>query len=175
MSVQEGRPGHPEFSGHLGEPEAERLDEALEQRDRETSRAIIAAAAAPEERCYCVGIAAGTQDVEERIDGPVRDETDPTIPLLIRSARLIYWSWEARSDGFTNTVSEEASKVWCNRLRKAELPHPGSAEVMSDFTRTRAAACPGTHITVRRISNTQEQEQPRSAGVPVGERWRRCR
>ncbi|HWS32353.1 MAG TPA: hypothetical protein VN408_06380 [Actinoplanes sp.] len=200
-------PDTPEFCGHLGDPEAERLDEALEKRDWETSRTIIAAAA-PEERSYYVGIAAGTEGVEEWIDGPVRDEPESTLPLLIRGARLVYWAWEARGEGLANTVSEDAWKVWFNRLRRAEdcldevverdpgsaeaweylitlsrarqLPQEerwrrfegligadpahyyghqqmlegqmrkwsGSAEAMFDFARTRAAACPGTHIPV---------------------------
>jgi hypothetical protein len=204
---QEAAPDAPEFCSYLGDPEAERLEAALLKRDWETSRAILTAAG-PEERSYYVGVAAETAGVEEWITGPIRDEPGSTLPLLIRGARLVYWAWDARGEGGSSTVSEDAWKVWFQRLRQAEdcldevverapadaeaweylitlgrarqLPPEerwrrfnrlieadpthyyghtqmleglmrkwsGSAEEMFDFARTRAAACPGTHIPV---------------------------
>ncbi len=130
----EPAPDTPEFVTHLGDPEAERLEEALIKRDWATSREILTGAA-PEERSYYLIVAAGTRGVEEWIDGPVRDEPDSALPLLIRGARMVSWAWEARGSGTSDTVSEDDWKVWFNRLRRAEdcldevvEREPGSAE-----------------------------------------------
>lgn len=70
--------------------------------------------------CLHVAYAKG---VEERIPDVARAEPDSTLPLLIRSARAVYWAWDARGGGTADTVSQEQWKVWFQRLR---LPRTAS-------------------------------------------------
>ncbi|MBO3739864.1 hypothetical protein [Actinoplanes flavus] len=116
---REAAPAAPEFCSLLGDPDAERLTEALLKRDWGTARGILATPD-PEHRSYYLSLTGGMPGLEEWITGPVRDEPDSTLPLLVRGARYISWAWEARGTGWGDTVSEEAAKLWFDRLRRAE-------------------------------------------------------
>jgi hypothetical protein len=196
-----------EINEFMHDDGAEQLRAALLRRDWGTAREILATDD-PEHFMEYVSVAAHTEGVQEWIEGPIRDEPDSTLPLLIRGARAVSWAWDARGGGLGDTIPPDVVRVWFARLQLAEdclaevverdpgnaeawhylvtlgrarqLPleerwrrfhrlieiNPahlyghtqmlnnlmakwsGSTEAMFDFARSRAAACPGTHVPV---------------------------
>jgi hypothetical protein len=194
----------PEFCHFLGDPDAERLRFVLRKRDWDTAREILSAAG-PEHRSYYVRVAAGTVGIEKWISGPIREEPGSALPLLIKAAHMVSWSWElpgafrdtatgeevaiaaghlTRADELLDEVLERSpgdADAWTYKLEASRALHlpqverwrrferliaidpthwygheemlwclrpdwGGNTPAMFDFARTRAVACPGTHV-----------------------------
>ncbi|MFD1369008.1 hypothetical protein [Actinoplanes sichuanensis] len=195
----------PEFCHFLGDPDAERLRFVLRKRDWDTAREILSAAD-PEHRSYLVRVAAGTVGIEKWISGPIREEPDSVLPLLVKAVHMVSWSWELPGAATDGSATDEDRAALARHLEKAEqlldevlertprdadawvykleagrarhLPlverwrrferlieidpthwfgheemlwclRPdwgGNTPAMFDFARTRALACPGTHV-----------------------------
>jgi hypothetical protein len=104
----------------LGDPAARTLRSALDARDWATARAILASPADAEQMALFMSLAADTKGIQEWIEGPLRDDAGSILPLLVRGAHAVYWAWDARGTGTSDTVTEAAWKVWFNRLKLAE-------------------------------------------------------
>lgn len=104
----------------LGDPELRRMRDALAAKDWDTARGVLIKPASPEHLALGLILAADTAGLEAWIDGPVAAEPGEPLPLLVKGARLVYWAWEARGTGGSQTVAQDTWKVWFDRLRRAE-------------------------------------------------------
>jgi hypothetical protein len=104
----------------LGDPTARRLHEALTGRDWAAAREILRAPMGNDDRAFLMEIAASVPDLQDWIEGPVRDEPGSVLPLVVQGGRAVFWAWEARGGGQAETVGEQQWKVWFRRLKLAE-------------------------------------------------------
>jgi hypothetical protein len=104
---------------YLRDPGAERLARALGERDWPVIRDILTAAG-PEQMMFYMEFVASANGLEEWIPDVVRAEPDSTLPLLVQGARSVYWAWDARGSGTSDTVRPEQWDVWFQRLKLAE-------------------------------------------------------
>jgi len=104
----------------LGDPQARRLHGALSGRDWATARDILSAPLSNDDRAFYMETAANVPGVQDWIEGPVRDEPDSVLPLLVQGAHAVFWAWEARGTGMGDTVGEQQAKLWFRRLKLAE-------------------------------------------------------
>lgn len=103
----------------LGDPEARRLSDALAKHDWTACREILNTRDSDRLSFY-MEIAADAPGVQDWIEGPIRDEPQSTLPLLVRGAHAVFWAWEARGTGLSDSVSREQWNVWFKRLKLAE-------------------------------------------------------
>ncbi len=104
----------------LGDARAKQLHEALAARDWATARAILTAPVSNDDRAFYMEIAAHVPGIQDWIEGPIRDEPHSSLPLLVRGAHAVFWAWEARGSGRSDSVAQEQWKVWFRRLKLAE-------------------------------------------------------
>ncbi len=104
----------------LGDATARRLREALTARNWGVARDILTAPMSNDDRAFYFEISAGTDGVQDWIEGPIRDEPHSTLPLLVRGTHAVFWAWDARGGGQADTVGEDQWKVWFRRLKLAE-------------------------------------------------------
>ncbi|MBW6432142.1 hypothetical protein KZ829_00050 [Actinoplanes hulinensis] len=108
-----------EINEFLHDEGARRLSVALRDRDWPTAREILTGAD-PEHFMYYMEFAASADGVEEWIPDVIRAEPNSTLPVLVRGARAVYWAWDARGSGTSDTVTQEQWKIWFQRLKLAE-------------------------------------------------------
>ncbi|GIF03723.1 hypothetical protein [Actinoplanes siamensis] len=144
------------INNYLYDPGAERLDQALGERDWPTIRDILTTAA-PEQLMYYMDFVASAKGLEEWIPDVIRAEPHSTLPLLARGARAVHWAWEARGSGTSDTVSREQWDVWFQRLKLAE-------NCLDEVTDRDPGCAEAWHYLV--ILGRARQ-------LPVEERWRR--
>ncbi|NUT37227.1 MAG: hypothetical protein HOV79_29585 [Hamadaea sp.] len=104
----------------LGDQPARALRTALGAGDWGAARAILAGSPDPEHTALLMRTAADTPGVQGWIENAVRDDPESPWPLLVRGAHAVYWAWEARGSGMSDTVGQDQWKVWFARLKLAE-------------------------------------------------------
>lgn len=114
------RSGSPTIDPAKGDPVAARLIAASKQGDWRTLREVLAGVEHPDDHTFYVRSAAYVSGVEGWIDEWVAAEPRSALPLLVKGAHAIDWAWEARGAGRANTVSQEAFKLFFQRLKLAE-------------------------------------------------------
>ncbi|MEU7999716.1 hypothetical protein AB0B66_00875 [Catellatospora sp. NPDC049111] len=107
------------FDPFLGDADARRLSRLLGDRDWAAARTIIDDPD-PARHSFYVGIASTKSGLMEWIDDAVRTDPEPTLPLLVKGLKAIGWAWEARGGGYADSVSDDAWKVFAQRLVVAE-------------------------------------------------------
>jgi hypothetical protein len=108
---------------HFGDPQASRLLDALTTNplDWSTAREIFATAASQEHLSLYLELAAPQQRLGALLrDGPLQEDPDDVLALLLSGVRAISWAWEIRGTGKAETVAGETWRIWFDRLREAE-------------------------------------------------------
>ncbi|KHD75224.1 hypothetical protein MB27_24370 [Actinoplanes utahensis] len=124
----------------------------MRKRDWDTARAILAGAD-PEHLSYYVTVAGGVRDVTRWITGPIREEPDSALPVLIRGAALVSLAWEVSEAAGESGESPEVRQAWA----KAD-------ECLDEALRLDPACADAWAYKI---------EVSRAAALPVEERWRR--
>ena len=109
-----------EIDRFLGDDAARRLHDRLVARDWASARDILSQPMSTEQFGLMLITAADVEGVEAWIDDAVTTEPQSTLPLLVKGARHVYWAWEARGTGRSDSVAKDAWNVWFNRLKVAE-------------------------------------------------------
>ncbi|GAA1792540.1 hypothetical protein GCM10009682_13050 [Luedemannella flava] len=104
----------------LGDETGRLLEAAVAARDWPTIRSVLTTPMTSNDRQWLMSVVLDDPNLQLWINDVVAAERDSTLPLLLKGSRYIRWAWEARGSGGASTVSQDAWKIWFDRLRQAE-------------------------------------------------------
>jgi hypothetical protein len=101
----------------LGDPAARYLYDALEHRDWPAARAVLAAAAHPDDRAFYLEVCGAVPGVQSWIG---HHASVDELAQLVRGAHAVAWAWDARGGRSSEYTEASRFEIFFQRLRLAE-------------------------------------------------------